>query len=84
MSVLRLCSARIAAGFIAMTMMPTLASACSEHATGHAASKLLDKSSIPASAFRYIDKPTLSDQTNARVLTTTAVAVPTPPVAPPR
>ena len=41
---------------LAITAIPMQAQACSEHTAGHQQPKPLDKSSIPASAFRYAPK----------------------------
>ena len=84
MSILCKCIASIMASFILITMKPTLASACGDHAAGHAALMLLDKSSIPASAFRYVNKPTEADKATAAAPTASAVPAPTLPVGPPR
>jgi hypothetical protein len=74
----------LVASCMAMTITPTLTSACDVHATGHAVPKLLDKSLIPANAFRYVNKPTATDTTTAVVPSPSAVAPPTLPVGPPR
>ena len=39
---------------LAITAFPMQAQACSEHTAGHQQPKPLDKSAIPASAFRYV------------------------------
>ena len=52
---------------LAITAIPMQAQACSEHTAGHQQSKPLDKSSIPASAFRYAPKD-VPEPDNAPVL----------------
>ena len=84
MSILRKCIASVMASSISIMMIPALALACGDHATGDAAPKLLDKSSIPASAFRYVNKPTETDKATAAAPTASAVPAPTLPVGPPR
>lgn len=56
MRIIHVRSIVLALPLLAITAIAMQAQACSEHAAGHEQPKPLDKSSIPASAFRYAPK----------------------------
>jgi hypothetical protein len=73
----------VVAGLVGVTMVPSWVYACGDHA-GHPAPKLLDKSSIPASAFRYVTKPNVPSQAVNATPMAPVFQVPALPTVPPR
>jgi hypothetical protein len=84
MTILRLRFASIVTICMSITISPTMTAACGAHGSGHAAPKLLDKSSIPANAFRYVNKPTATENATAVAPSPSANATPTLQIRPPR